>query len=456
MTGLVDGDSYTFTVTATNGVGTSIASVQSNAVTPQVPPVPTISGISPASGTSAGGDVVTITGAGFNGASSVVFGTTPATTFTVNSDTTITATTPSEALGQVDVQVTTPGGPSVVGSASDQFTFTPPPDLAIAVTKPSVVYVGESFAETYMITNDGGSVAVAPALTVLNGKAYASSVSAAPMTCVDTQTGHSGRGGGITHTGYSCSLPAGQVLDAGASLTLVASFVAGSATITQTLTVGTTSVQQNLVPHSVTDVTTPVLPAAPAAPTGVSVSQDLGSLVVSFTPGVSTSPGAPITSSVTATPVGGGTTLSGSVLTTTVGPATVTLPGLLGSTTYSVTVTSSDSGGSASAAPVDFTTAAPFLPPGAPTITGVSFGTLSNIVVGWTAAAQGDSVITDYQVLCTPLGDSGYSPVTYDAGTALIASVVIPDQTVDWSVQVRAENAAGWGPWSAAVIQYGN
>jgi len=75
-------------------------------------------------------------------------------------------------------------------------------------------------------------------------------------------------------------------------------------------------------------------------------------------------------------------------------------------------------------------------------------------VVGWTAAAQGDSPVSDYQVLCTPSGDSGYAPVIYDAGTALIASVPIPDQTVNWSVQVRAENAAGWGPWSAAVVQY--
>ena len=355
VAGLVNGDSYTFTVTATNGVGTSPISAPSNAVIPQVPPVPAIASISPATGTSSGGDTVTVTGTGFAGATSVVFGTAPAI-FTVVNDQTITATTPANPLGTVDVQVTTPGGTSVLGGG-DQFTFTPPPDLAIAVSKPAIVYVGSAFTETYLITNEGGSSAAAPTLTVLNGKAYAASVSAAPMTCMDTEKGHSGRGGGITHTGYECSMPAGQALAAGASLTVVASFVAGTATITQQLTVGTTSVQQNLVPHSVTDDTTPVLPAAPTAPTGVAVSQDLGSLVVSFTDGASTSPGAPITSSVVATPVGGGTALSGAVATTTPGSEAVTLPGLLGSTTYSVAVTSSDSGGSASAAPVDFTTA---------------------------------------------------------------------------------------------------
>jgi hypothetical protein len=449
VSGLVNGDSYTFTVTATNGVGTSISSAPSNAVTPQVPPVPTIASISPASGTTSGGDTITITGNGFDGVSSVVFGTVPATTFTEVSDQTITATTPASALGTVDVQVMTPGGTSVPG-ASDQFTYTPPPDLAIAVTKPAIVYVGQAFTETYVITNDGGSNAVAPTLTVVNGKASAASVSAASMTCVDTAVGHSGRDGGVTHTGYKCSMAAGQVLGAGASLTLVASFVAGTATISQQLTVGTTSVQQNLVSHSVTDDTTPVLPAAPSAPTGVSVAQDLGSLVVSFTDGASTSPGAPITSSVVATPVGGGTALSGSVATTTPGAEAVTLPGLVASTDYSVQVTSSDSGGSASAAPVDFTTAPPFLLPGAPSITSAAWGSGVNIVVAWTAASAGDSATSDYQVLFTPLSSS-FSPVTYDAGTGLIASVVVPSQAIDWSVQVRAENTAGWGPWSPAV-----
>ena len=449
VTGLVNGDSYTFTVTATNGVGTSISSAPSNAVTPQEPPVPTIASISPASGTTSGGDTVTITGTGFDGASSVVFGTVPATTFTAVSDQTITATTPASALGTVDVQITTPGGTSVLG-ARDQFTFTPPPDLAIAVTKPAIVYVGQAFTETYVITNDGGSSAVAPKLTVVNGKAYAASVSSASMTCVDTAVGHSGRDGGVTHTGYQCSMPAGQVLGAGASLTLVASFVAGTAAITQQLTVGTTSVQENLVSHSVTDDNTPVLPAAPSAPTGVSVSQDLGSLVVSFTDGASTSPGAPITSSVVATPVGGGAAPSGSVATTTPGAEAVTLPGLVGSTDYSVAVTSSDSGGSASAVPVDFTTAPPFLPPGAPAITSASWGSGVNIVVAWTAASVGDSATSDYQVLFTPV-NSNLTPVTYDAGTGLIASVVVPSQAIDWSVQVRAENTAGWGAWSPPV-----
>lgn len=40
VTGLTNGTEYTFTVTATNSIGTSVPSVPSNAVTPSAPTVP--------------------------------------------------------------------------------------------------------------------------------------------------------------------------------------------------------------------------------------------------------------------------------------------------------------------------------------------------------------------------------------------------------------------------------
>ena len=76
---------------------------------------PTISSVSPSSGSP--GTSVTITGTGFTGASSVTFNGT-ASTYTVNSDTQITATVPSGATTGPLV-VTTPGG-----SASTPFTVT--------------------------------------------------------------------------------------------------------------------------------------------------------------------------------------------------------------------------------------------------------------------------------------------------------------------------------------------
>jgi uncharacterized delta-60 repeat protein len=77
---------------------------------PPPPPAPTVASVSPASGSTAGGTIVTITGTGFSGATAATFGGTNATSYTVDSATQITATTPARAAGAVSVEVTTAGG----------------------------------------------------------------------------------------------------------------------------------------------------------------------------------------------------------------------------------------------------------------------------------------------------------------------------------------------------------
>ncbi|MBF6150246.1 IPT/TIG domain-containing protein [Nocardia nova] len=74
-------------------------------------PVPTLVSISPASGPVSGGTTVTLTGTGFTGATAVFFGILPATSFTINSDTQITAVAPP-GLGTAPVTVTTAAGTS--------------------------------------------------------------------------------------------------------------------------------------------------------------------------------------------------------------------------------------------------------------------------------------------------------------------------------------------------------
>jgi len=81
----------------------------------------TISGLTPTSGPESGGTSVTITGTNFTGATSVLFGSTPASSFTIDSDTQITAVSPVHVPATVDVTVSNPVGPSNPGS----FTFTP-------------------------------------------------------------------------------------------------------------------------------------------------------------------------------------------------------------------------------------------------------------------------------------------------------------------------------------------
>jgi len=86
--------------------------------------LPAVARVSTTTGPSAGGTTVTITGTGFAGATLVAFGSIPASSFTVNSATQITATSPAETAGTVNVIVVTPRGISPVSSA-DQFTYLP-------------------------------------------------------------------------------------------------------------------------------------------------------------------------------------------------------------------------------------------------------------------------------------------------------------------------------------------
>src|SRR5207302_809722 len=79
-----------------------------------------VTGISPATGPTAGGTWVTISGTGFVGAAQVDFGTTPATQFMVSWDNQIYAESPP-GTGTVNVTVVKPGDTSPINSI-DQFT----------------------------------------------------------------------------------------------------------------------------------------------------------------------------------------------------------------------------------------------------------------------------------------------------------------------------------------------
>jgi hypothetical protein len=74
---------------------------------------PAISSVSPTSGPTAGGTVVTLTGTGFQAGDTVTFGSAVAAS-TVDSATQITATTPPGSFGAVDVTVAGSGAPSAV------------------------------------------------------------------------------------------------------------------------------------------------------------------------------------------------------------------------------------------------------------------------------------------------------------------------------------------------------
>jgi YD repeat-containing protein len=95
-------------------------------------PAPAVLGVGPATGSSAGGYTVTVIGTALNGATAVSFGTIPGTIQSVDpAGVFITVQAPREAVGVVDVRVTTSGGTSPITPA-DRFTFVTTPAPVVA------------------------------------------------------------------------------------------------------------------------------------------------------------------------------------------------------------------------------------------------------------------------------------------------------------------------------------
>lgn len=90
---------------------------------PQPGPRVTVTAVTPATGSSFGGTVVTITGSGFAAGATVQIGASTATDVVVVDATTITAKTAAHAAGVSDVRVTAGGS---VGSLPGAFTFVTP------------------------------------------------------------------------------------------------------------------------------------------------------------------------------------------------------------------------------------------------------------------------------------------------------------------------------------------
>ncbi len=131
---------------------------------------PTVTGVSPSTGTTLGGTTVTITGTNFTGATSVTFGGNAATNVTVVNSTTITATTPARTAGTASVIVATPGGSN---AANSLFTYVAPaptvtsisPNTGTTLGGTSVTLTGTNFTGATAVTFGGNA---ATNVTVVN------------------------------------------------------------------------------------------------------------------------------------------------------------------------------------------------------------------------------------------------------------------------------------------------
>jgi outer membrane protein OmpA-like peptidoglycan-associated protein len=141
--------------------------------------VPTATGINPVSGTT--GNTVVISGTNLTGATAVSFGTTSATSFTVNgSGTQLTAVVPARTAGAVNVVVTTPGG----STAAIVFTYVSAPTVT-SVSPNTGIDTGGS---TVTITGTGflGTISVAFGGVLATGLSVISNTQISVVTPANT------------------------------------------------------------------------------------------------------------------------------------------------------------------------------------------------------------------------------------------------------------------------------
>ena len=167
----------TVDVTVTTDLGTSAISAADEFI---YAGLPTITNISPTSGSTAGGTLVTITGTNLGTASTatVDFGSTAA--IIVSDDgTNLVVTNPAEDAGPVDVTVTTAGGTS----AADNFTYNTQPNVT------SVTPISGPTAGGTSVTITGTSLGTTSTATVNFGSTPATIVSDNGTTLVVTSPG---------------------------------------------------------------------------------------------------------------------------------------------------------------------------------------------------------------------------------------------------------------------------
>ncbi len=189
------------TVTVTvNGQSGSLT----NGFTYVVPP--TVSSVSPNSGSTAGGTAVTITGTNFAAGATVTFGSAAATNVVVVNSTTITATTPAGSAGAVTVTVTNPGVQS--GSLTNGYTYVVTPTVSSvspnngpAAGGTAVTITGTNFAAGATVTFGGTA---ATNVVVVNSTTITATTpaGAGAVTVTVTVNGQSGSlTNGFTYTG---------------------------------------------------------------------------------------------------------------------------------------------------------------------------------------------------------------------------------------------------------------
>jgi hypothetical protein len=312
---------------------------------------PTVSSVSPNSGSTLGGTAVTIAGTNFAAGATVTFGSAAATNVGVVNSTTITATTPAGSVGAVTVMVTNPGSQS--GSLTNGYTYVVVPTVtSVSPNSGStaggteVTITGTNFAAGATATFGG---AAATNVVVVNSTTITATTRAGTGTVTVTVTVN-GQSGSLTNgftylappTVSSVSPNSGSTLG-GTAVTITGTNFASGATVT----FGGGAATNVVVVNSTTITATAPAGSAGAVTVTVTVNGQNGSLTNGYTyvvvPTVtSVSPNNGSTAGGTAVTITG--TNFGSGATATFGGAAATNVVVLNSTTITATTPAHASG----------------------------------------------------------------------------------------------------------------
>ena len=162
---------------------------------------PTVSSVSPNSGSTLGGTLVTITGTNFVAGATVTFGGTAATNVVIVNSTTITATTPAHAIGAVTVTVINPG--ALVGSLANGYTYVVVPTVTSvspnngpAAGNTAVTITGTNFASGATVTFGSNA---ATNVVVVSGTQITATTPAGSAGAVTVTVTANGQSGSLTN-----------------------------------------------------------------------------------------------------------------------------------------------------------------------------------------------------------------------------------------------------------------
>jgi len=401
VSGLSEGTSYIFTVTATNIAGTGPASASSNSITTFATPVNTVAPV--VSGTANFGQTLSTTDGTWTGTATITY-----TYQWQRSGTNISSATSSTyTLVQADV----------------------------GNTIRCVVTGTNSYGNSSANSNSTASVsAIAPGAPTIGTATTVSKTSATV-----TFTAPASNGGATITTYTATSSPGnitGTVSQSGSGTITVTGLTAGTNytfTVTATNSAGTSSASS-----ASNQITTTVVPGAPTIGTATVVSGT--SATVSFTAPADDGGATITTYTATSSPGNVTGTLSQA------GSGTITVTGLTPGTNYTFTVTATNSVGTsaASAASNQITTVTV---PGAPTIGTATATSGTTATVAFTApASDGGATITTYTATSSPGGITG---TLSQAGSGTITVTGLSASTT-YTFTVTATNSAGTGAASAS------